>query len=106
MLRRVQAVMRRVLLAVGLAAVAISFAVASVLAGNRGVISPAGLLVEELGPKYLLGPKSPQTRSITAATRAMLVEEVGPKYLLGYELKARAAGSTPGSFCSRSASQP
>jgi hypothetical protein len=75
-------------LLLALAAAALLLSGASAVAGNGGATSPAGLQVEQLGPKYLLGPKSPQTRSIPAATRAMLVEEFGPKYLLGYELKA------------------
>jgi hypothetical protein len=47
--------------------------------------------VEQLGPKYLLRPNSARTRPITAATMAMLVDEFGPKYLLGYELNAARA---------------
>ena len=88
MLRGIHDVRRRTLLAVGLAAAALLFATASALAGNGSTTSPTGPEVEQLGPKYLLGPRSTQTRLITAQTRGLLVEEFGPKYLLGLELKA------------------
>jgi hypothetical protein len=90
MLRAFTAWKRQTLFAVGLASAALFLAVASAPAGNAGATSPANTprQVERLGPKYLLGRRSPQTTSITATTSAMLVDEFGPKYLLSYELKA------------------
>ena len=90
MLRAFTAWKRRTLLAVSLASAALFLAVASAPAGYAGATSPADtpLQVVRLGPRYLLGRRNPQTRSITAATKALLVDEFGPKYLLGYELKA------------------
>jgi hypothetical protein len=75
MLQAFTALRRRTLLVVGLAAAALSLAMASALAGNAGATSPARAM-------------TPQTRSITATTRDTLVAEFGPKFLLGYELKA------------------
>jgi hypothetical protein len=51
------------------------------------------LQVEQLGPKYLLRPTPPQTRTLAATLTprtipTRVVDELGPKYLLGYELKA------------------
>ena len=90
MLRAFTAWKRQTLFAVGLASAALFLAVASAPAGSAGATSPAAtpLQIERLGPKHLLGRRNPQTHSITATTRAMLVDEFGPKYLLGYELKA------------------
>lgn len=76
---------------VGLAA-AMLIAAAPALAGNGGKTAAVGSTqqVERLGPKYLLGLRSPRTRSITRTTgtipitfRTLVVEELGPKYLLG-----------------------
>ncbi len=78
--------MKRFLMLVALTLVAAAVYVTTALGGF-----PAGVnsrQVEQLGPKYLLDPRSPQVRPINATTRAILVDEFGPKYLLGYELKA------------------
>jgi predicted transglutaminase-like cysteine proteinase len=90
MLQAFTAWKRRTLLAVGLASAALFLAVASAPAGSAGATSPAStqLQVERLGPKYLLDRRNHQTHSISATTEATLVNEFGPKYLLGYELKA------------------
>ena len=62
------------------------------LAGNGGKTAAVGNTrqVEQLGPKHLLGLRSPRTRPITPTTgaipitfRTLEVEELGPKYLLG-----------------------
>ena len=59
------------------------------LAGKGGAAAAAGNTqqVEQLGPKYLLGPRSPQTRPTTRTTgtipitlKTLEVEELGPKY--------------------------
>jgi hypothetical protein len=74
---------------IGLTA-ALLIAAAPAMAGNGSPTLTPGKSnqVEQLGPKYLLSPNSARTHPITAATMAMLVNEFGPKYLLGYELKA------------------
>ena len=80
---------RRTLLGLGLGVAALTFTVTLAAAGNAGTTSPADKQqVERLGPKYLLDPSAPQASSMTATVRAALVDEFGPKYLLGYELKA------------------
>lgn len=64
------------------------------LAGNRGATPVDGktLRLEQLGPKFLLSPRSTRIRPTASAkriypitARTLLVEEFGPKYLLGYE---------------------
>jgi len=71
---------------------AILIAAAPALAGDAGVgrATPRGLLIEELGPKYLLTkgahwPPVRDLRRITAPSpdHGLLVEQLGPKYLLG-----------------------
>jgi len=49
--------------------------------------------IEQLGPKYLLRPATPQARTLSATLSSRTVptpvlDQLGPKYLLGYELKA------------------
>jgi hypothetical protein len=88
MLRAFTAWRRRTLFTIGLAAAALSFA-AAVPKGNAGATSPADSTrqLDQLGPKYLLDPRSAPAPSIPATERAGLVDEFGPKYLLEYELK-------------------
>jgi len=90
---------QRKLTTVGLAA-ALLIAAATALAGSASATPTPNkrLQVEELGPKYLLGKRSPRTPLINATTRAMLEDEFRPKYLLGYEMKAvraQALGNQP-----------
>ena len=76
-------------------ATAMLFAATPALAGNGNATRPAFSRdqIEQLGPKYLLPPATPQARTLSVTlTRqtisARVVDELGPKYLLGYELKA------------------
>jgi hypothetical protein len=71
---------------------AILIAAAPASAGNRGAgqVTPRTLLIEELGPKYLLqkGAHWPPVRDIRKSFPARTdqtqrVEWLGPKYLLG-----------------------
>ena len=67
-------------------AVALLTVATPALAGNGGAYAGH---VEQLGPKYLLGPRTVRTRPL-ASTKTILpitfrtleVEELGPKYLL------------------------
>jgi len=78
----------------GLAA-AMLLAAAPASAGNgtaTGVADNAQQ-IEQLGPKFLLRPATPQTRtlSVTLTPRTLpprVIDELGPKYLVAYELKA------------------
>jgi len=77
---------------VGLAAAVLIAATPAMASNGSTTLSPGkSNQVEQLGPKYLLRANSARTRPISAATMAMLVDEFGPKYLLGYELKAARA---------------
>jgi len=72
--------------------VAMLIAAAPALAGNRGAgqVTPRTLLIDELGPKYLLqkGAHWPPVRDIRGIAtprtdQTQRVEKLGPKYLLG-----------------------
>jgi hypothetical protein len=71
---------------------AMLIAAAPALAGNTGSgqVTPRMLLIEELGPKYLLHrgahwPPVPHIRRIATPRTDQLqrIERLGPKYLLG-----------------------
>ena len=72
--------------------VAMLIAAAPALAGNRsaGQVNPRTLVIEELGPKYLLhrGAHWPRLHDIRAIDQPLTgqtsrLEQLGPKYLLG-----------------------
>jgi hypothetical protein len=72
-------------------AAAMLIAAAPALAGSAGAgqVTPRTLLIEELGPKYLLtkGAHWPRVRDFQKVARprtddALQLEQLGPKYLL------------------------
>jgi hypothetical protein len=76
-------------------AVAMLLAATPAYAGNRSATrAPVNAQqLEQLGPKFLLGPTSTQARTLSVTLTpqtipTQVVDELGPKYLLGYELKA------------------
>ncbi len=72
-------------------------AAAPALAGSAaGQVTPRTLLIEELGPKYLLtkGAHWPRVRDFQKVARprtddALQLEQLGPKYLLERERRSR-----------------